>query len=607
MHQVGLPLAGLPEIVKSGMNSSLIHADTEIELGFTFGNLRLEPDGTLLRGDQALHLAPKELAALRVLLANPNRIVSPSQFKEILWPDVHVTADSVPRCLSSLRSHLGPGVQIRTIYKSGYRLESPVHRHAAAPQDTLPRLAILPFTIGLCVPEHLGPAIAEEAATHLAALQPPIVRVLPRDSILALTALGLAADEIGRKLAADLVLAGTLQASTLFLRLRVEMIRTSDGAQIWFEDLLAPRERPALLVQRLLDRLANRLGGRVPLSLSASIEDVADEESAAVAFDAFLLGRFEAQSGDPNRMSHAIELLRKAADFNRDTLAAHLELVQLTIDQCLFGYSSPLDAADQIRPTADSIPETAPSSSAILPALGWIMFHVEHQLPFALRMLNGESPVDHSGWPTELRVMLALSRRRFDEAEIFLDHALRDDPFAPTLHILLAWTHHLAGDTKTSLNQAQQCLDLFPRDERAQLCAAIIFAFNYDSRNAADLAHDVSQRRPNLDIAAAVEAYALARAGRRKEATTILERLQWSGRERYVLRAFTAAAYAELGDIDGAIAELQAAEQARCPWFFQTLADPRLKSLHGNCEFIRMRQHLESMEAAVSPKHASFA
>jgi DNA-binding winged helix-turn-helix (wHTH) protein len=153
------------------MDANIEQVDSETELGFTFGNLRLEPDGTLLRGDEPIHLTPKELAALRVLLANPGRIVTPAQLKQFLWPDVHVTADSVPRCLSSLRSRLGPGVRIHTIYKRGYRLESPVHRHVPSEKNTLPRLAILPFAAGLFEPQHLVPAIAGHAA---------VIRVVPQ-------------------------------------------------------------------------------------------------------------------------------------------------------------------------------------------------------------------------------------------------------------------------------------------------------------------------------------------------------------------------------------------------------------------------------------------
>jgi hypothetical protein len=102
---------------------------------------------------------------------------------------------------------------------------------------------------------------------------------------------------------------------------------------------------------------------------------------------------------------------------------------------------------------------------------------------------------------------------------------------------------------------------------------------------------------PDYDLASAVHAYTLACAGRRDEAHSLLERLQWLGRERYVLRSFTPAAYLALGDQAGALAELQAAEEARCPWFFQMLADPRLKALHGCPEFEQMRAILSAMEA----------
>jgi hypothetical protein len=35
---------------------------------------------------------------------------------------------------------------------------------------------------------------------------------------------------------------------------------------------------------------------------------------------------------------------------------------------------------------------------------------------------------------------------------------------------------------------------------------------------------------------------------------------------------------------------LRAAEQARCPWFFSMLADPRLASLQNHPDFLQMQQ-----------------
>ena len=79
-------------------------------------------------------------------------------------------------------------------------------------------------------------------------------------------------------------------------------------------------------------------------------------------------------------------------------------------------------------------------------------------------------------------------------------------------------------------------------------------------------------------------------------AQAILERLQWLSRERYVLNTFTPAVHVALGDHESALRELRIAAEARCPWFFQTLADPRLKPLAGEKAFQAMLDQLAGFE-----------
>ena len=127
----------------------------------------------------------------------------------------------------------------------------------------------------------------------------------------------------------------------------------------------------------------------------------------------------------------------------------------------------------------------------------------------------------------------------------------------------------------------------------------MILAFNGEAEQGIEIAQGLAQRSPDIDLATAIHAYALACAGRADEARAILERLQWLGSERYVVRAFTPAAYLALGDHEAALTELRAVNESRCPWFFQILADPRLKPLYGYPEFERMRAILPAMEAEV--------
>ena len=98
-----------------------------------FGPFELRADGTLLRNSTVLSLPPKELAVLRSLLAKAGQIVSNGELQLAGWGYTHVSADSLPRCISSLRARLDGANCIATVYKRGYRFEMKI----TSPVDTL--------------------------------------------------------------------------------------------------------------------------------------------------------------------------------------------------------------------------------------------------------------------------------------------------------------------------------------------------------------------------------------------------------------------------------------------------------------------------------------
>ena len=578
--------------------------------GLSFAGFRLEADGTLLRGETPVHLPPKELAALRLLLENAGRIVTPLQLRQALWGDVHVTADSVPKCVSSLRARLEPEQCIQTVYKRGYRFTAGVRAQGAGPGGTLPRLAILPFSTGYGVPDHLGSVLAEETMARLSDARSSVVSVLAQDSVFTLASRGMTALETGETLKADLVLAGTLSALPLHYRLRTEMIRVEDGTQIWVEDLLVERSRIAGLETELVNRLVFRLGANIPTLTSSateqkegfSISAAAEPEQESgfeqrEAYEIFQHAHYEWQTLQRHRMQDGLQHLLRATELDPSLIGARVDLANLCVTQSLYGFMSPTVAADIVRRTAESIPDLTIRAEAILPALGWVRFHVDRNLPAALWAFSLSDHLPHDAWITRARSTFALSRHRFGEAIDLLRAAIHLDPYSPWLQARLAWSLHLAGQATESFDQIQRALTLFPEHGGANLYGVVILAFNGEPARATELAQELEQRVPYFDLATAVHAYALACAGRGDEARIILERLQWLGRERFLLRAFTPAVYLALGEADAALAELRTSEEIRCPWFFQMLADPRLKPLEGQPEFKQMQTILAGMEA----------
>jgi DNA-binding winged helix-turn-helix (wHTH) protein/predicted Zn-dependent protease len=593
--------------------------------GFAFAGFRLEADGTLLRGDRPIHIPPKELAALRFLLAHPLRVVTPQELREALWGDVNVTADSVPKCVSSLRALLEPEECIQTIYKRGYRFVAGVRRSGNMPQGAPPRLAILPFRTGPGVPEYLGETVAEETMARMSGARPATVLVLARDSVFTLARRGLTAQETGEALKADLVLAGTVTALSKHYRLRVEMIRVEDGIQIWVEDLLVERDRMAGLEEVLVDRLTFRLGtalaGEAPvgsrraakgssrgegLRIQAVAEAGSPETTSAAeidrgnhrheAYTIFQKARHEWQTLQRHQMQDGLQHLLRATELDPTLTGARIDLVNLCVTQGFYGFMAPTVAGNIVRRTAESTPDLTAHAEAILPALGWVRFHVDRDLSAALWSMSLSEHLPHDPWITRVRSMFALSRHQFSEAISMLHNAITLDPFSPWLQARLAWAQHLAGEQKESLKQARLALAQFPEHDGASLYGAVILAFNGDAERAVEVAQHLAQRSPCFDIAAAVQAYALACAGRSDEARAILERLEWLGRERFLPRGFLPAAYLALGEPETALAQLRAANETRCPWFFQMLADPRLKALEGRAEFEELKGLLAGME-----------
>lgn len=579
------------------MQKSLSPSQNVPEEGCAFGAFRLESDGTLVHGEEVIQLPPKELAALRLLVANAGQIVPPLQLKQALWGEMHVTADILPKCVSSLRARLEPEVCIQTVYKRGYRFLAEVRRPCFAAAAKLPRLAVLPFVTGFTVPEHLGFAIAEDTITRLSNARRPTLSILARDSVFCLAERGWTALEAGKALQADLVLSGALTALAGHFRLRAEMISVPDGGQIWVEDFLVSQDRVTRLESELAERLDFRLNqGELTISAVACEPERESSQQQREAYESYLRGHHEWQSLQRHRMQDGLQHLLRATELDPGLIGAKVDLAHLCVTQAFYGFMSPAISADYVRRAAESVPDLELRAPAILPALGWVEFHVGHNLPAALCAFAKSAHLPHDPWITRVRAMFALSRHRFDEAIEILREAIRIDPYSLWLHARLGWALHLAGAAAESVDCIRKAIALFPDHAGAALYGSVILAFNGEAAEATTLSEGLEHQTPYFDLATAVHAYALACSGRREEARFLVERLQWLSRERFVLSAFTPAVYVALGDLDGALAELRTEADACCPWFFQMLADPRLKALHGRLEFERMRNVLTEME-----------
>src|SRR3954454_7604316 len=115
----------------AGENEVLFFAGFALDLGR--GQLR-DADGT------EIPLRPKSFDLLRVLTENAGRTLGKDILLDAVWPQVHVTEDSLVQCVRDIRRALrdeGGGI-LRTVARRGYLLDAEVRRECN-PSQSIPK------------------------------------------------------------------------------------------------------------------------------------------------------------------------------------------------------------------------------------------------------------------------------------------------------------------------------------------------------------------------------------------------------------------------------------------------------------------------------------
>ncbi|TFZ49132.1 HilA/EilA family virulence transcriptional regulator [Serratia proteamaculans] len=116
---------------------------------YVFGCFILHADGTLISNEQQVHVPPKELAVLTLLLDAAGKLVGKDELLDKVWGASDVNEESLTRCIYALRRILLESKHCRyidTVYGRGYRFSCPVAVVTERKVD-IPRcsIAVLPF------------------------------------------------------------------------------------------------------------------------------------------------------------------------------------------------------------------------------------------------------------------------------------------------------------------------------------------------------------------------------------------------------------------------------------------------------------------------------
>src|SRR6266496_1646938 len=435
------------------------------------------------RNGTSARVEPKAMRVLVYLAEHPG-VTSKDQLISAVWPDVFVSDDVLPGCISALRKTLNDDARrpriIETIHKGGYRLLVPVeplngngvpHTETAnssapsRPRNLTVRLAValgivaiavlliaalvwspsrlrydsvavLPFAdaAGDSDTQYLSDGIAEQVINDLSQLS--TLRVMAWTSVSRYRQFQTDVRAAGRELGVNAVLTGRLSRDGDHVVLQTELVDVARGSQLWgTRDERNISEVPGLQ-QRLSQDIASNLRVRLTGSEQEKIQRRYNANPAA--YELYLKGRFFWGKRTKQGLDQAIDNFQQAihADPNYALAYAGLADSYALLDD--WGESAPRDSFPKARAAAekaialdDSLAEAHVSLAIVREAYDWDWVSAEHEFKRAIE-LNPNYATAHQWYGLYLA-----SLGRFSEAEAEVRRAQKLDPLSPIVNMAL--------------------------------------------------------------------------------------------------------------------------------------------------------------------------
>lgn len=578
--------------------------DGSVDRDFRIGEWLVRPAlNQIASNGTSSRVEPKAMQVLLYLAEHPG-VISKEQLISSVWPDVFVSEDVLPGCISALRKAFSDNARrprvIETIHKSGYRLLlpveplSPINDAAVHPPAVRRRtatqfwtlatvlaaavlllaafvwlpsrrryesVAVLPFVNNTRDPgsEYLSNGIAEQVVDDLSQLN--TIKVMAWTTVSRYQQSQGDVRAIGRDLGVRAVLTGHLVREADRVALQTELVDVSNGSQLWgqryersLSDISALQEQ---LSRDIVDHLRVRLTG--------------DEESRIqhhhqpppAAYELYLKGRFFWGKRTKDGMYQAIHYFQQAID-----LDSHYALAYAGLADCYnllddWGKASPRDSFPKARVAAqkaialdDSLAEAHVSLAMVRGSYDWDWVGSEQEFKRAIE-LNPNYATAHQ-WYGETLASLG----RFPEAEKEVKRAQELDPLSPIVNMAVAEVYSWERRDDEAIAQFKKVIDLDPSFAGAYGNLAASYQWTHKYASAVEFMAREETLNGDPKFAAQLQR-AYAQGGFRAVIEEELKSALADERnKKYVNPVGVADVYAELGDAAHAVQWLQKGYEA---------------------------------------------
>jgi TolB-like protein len=537
-----------------------------------------------------IRLREKSFAVLTALLDRPGEVVSRDDLRRHLWhEDVFVDFDNnLNTAIGQLREALNDSAEhprfIETIPRRGYRFIGEVAAPAGAQRAPRARLIVLPFLnlTGNPAEEYFSDAMTDELITALASASPTELAVIARTTAMRYKGIHIDAARVGRELAVDYLVEGSVRRIDDHVAINLQLIRTADQSH-----LFAKRYEGSL--RNIFDvqaSIAKGLAEHIPALSGAHSAFDADRvrknpTEDVTAYTLYLQGRYHMAKENPTGFTQARECFEQAIARDPRFALAFDALAELFWWTGFFGFVAPrqafsagLGAALRALDIDDCLAETHALLGTFRKELDYNWGEVEREMSRAIQ-LNPLSGQAHF----RCAVSGLMPLGRVDEAIAEIEAILEHDPLSLMIRVWLAVLCWLGRRYDRSVEEIGRVIELDPTNQMGFLVLGQARCMQHRYPEALDALRRADQLSGGSPMVLGWLGLALAESGDAAKARVVLDRLHATASQGYAPASSFAWTHLGLGDIDDAFVWMERAIIERDPMMIPIKSYPFLDPL----------------------------
>jgi serine/threonine-protein kinase len=463
-----------------------------------------------------------------------------------------------------------------------------LHRGGTEPSVERPgamqSIAVLPFTD--MSPnqdqEYFADGISEELTNTLNHLQG--IYVAPRTSAFQFKGQPVGIRTIGEHLGVAAIVQGSVRKTEQNLRVTAQLLRASDGANLWSATYDRPEGDVFAVQEELARAITNAL--QIPLLYNPKEYWTDRYTEDPEIYELYLKGRHYLNRGQGDDIAMATELFGDLLARDEDYAPAYAGLVDAYARLAFLGLASPSEVEADAKTAAEraveldtNLPDAQLAFAAYEMLFRWDWDQGEGAVRRALE-LDPASARAHE-WYAHL--MIATGRLEEGLAEARRARELDDLSLSPATTVALAL--YLKRDYRQAEAECEGILEWAPDSNVTQVILGLAYRQQSRFEEAIATFEKLERGSGGSPASLSFKAQTYARAGREEEARSTLDELQGLEELRYVAPSYFARVHLGLGENDVALDWLEAAAENRSLPVATIKTDPDMDPLRGDPRF----------------------